>query len=755
MRVRIPQVFKRLWAERPHPWAAWQRFRARNPVRARRLAIAATFIGTFATGAFAATWSRICSGNQCPDLETLEAFQPMQTSTLYAIDGRFIAEVGLERRTLVPLQEIPRAVREAFIITEDKRFYMHSGIDWWRIPGAVLHNIRTGSFGQGFSTITMQLARNIFPTQISREKTPVRKMREIRVARAIEWRYPKDKILELYLNQINLGSGAYGVETASRRYFGKSVRDLNLAEAATLAALPKAPARYNPRRYPDRAISRRNTVIELMRRAGVIDDEQANLARAYPLQLARRVESGDVAPYFVEWVRRQLEERFGNRIYEQGLKVFTTLDLDMQHAAERAMENQLRAIESGRHGPFTHESYEHFIARSLTTNEESGRESPYLQGAFVAIDPRTGGVRAFVGGRDYDDSKFNRAAQALRQPGSTFKPIVYSAAIQNGYSPGSPVDDAPVAVTQVDGSTWTPQNYDGKFWGTISIRRALSQSRNLAAIDMGMALGERTVISEARAMGLTTPIPPYPSIFIGSADVYPIEMVAAYTTFANLGEHVDPTGIVRVETAGGEVIWEPVPKRSFVLSPGESWLMVSMMKDVVQRGTAAGSVWGAGFHIPAGGKTGTTNDGTDVWYIGYTADLVAGVWMGFDRPKKIKVNAQGGILAAPAYTSFVKEVYSRKPAPPDWPRPATVIEQIVDNSPDCNGTETYIDYALIGAGSSVCAGSNIGDIFQIGTPQRPDTPPPPSPHAPAAAVPQPKSKKDTTFQNPFKIPPAH
>ncbi len=753
MSVRIPPAFKRLWAERPHPWAALQRFRARNPERARRLAIAGTFVGTFATGVFAATWSRICSGNQCPDLETLEAFQPTQTSTLYAIDGRFIAEVGLERRTLVPLQEIPRAVREAFIITEDKRFYSHSGIDWWRIPGAAWHNIRTGSFGQGFSTITMQLARNIFPAQISREKTPVRKMREIRVARAIEWRYPKDKILELYLNQINLGSGAYGVETASRRYFGKSVRDLNLAEAATLAALPKAPARYNPRRYPDRAISRRNTVIELMRRAGVIDDESANLARAYPLQLARRVESGDVAPYFVEWVRRQLEERFGNRIYEQGLKVFTTLDLDMQHAAERATENQLRAIESGRYGPFQHESYEHFVARSLTTNEESGRESPYLQAAFIAIDPRTGGVRAFVGGRDYDDSKFNRAAQALRQPGSTFKPIVYAAAIQNGYSPGSPVDDSPVAVTQVDGTTWTPQNFDGKFWGTISMRRGLSQSRNLATIDMGMALGERTVISEARAMGLTTPIPPYPSIFIGSADVYPIEIVAAYTTFANLGEHVDPTGIVRVQTATGEVIWEPAPKRSFVLSPGESWLMVSMMKDVVQRGTAAGSVWGAGFHIPAGGKTGTTNDGTDVWYIGYTADLVAGVWMGFDRPKKIKANAQGGILAAPAYTAFVKEVYSRKPAPPDWPRPATVVEQIVDNSPDCSSAETYIDYALIGAGSSVCAASSIGDVFQIGTPTRPDTPPP-SPHAPAGAVPQPKAKKDTTFQNPFKIPPS-
>jgi penicillin-binding protein 1A len=722
-------------------------------VRARRLTVTATFLTAFGLGLFAATWSRICAGGSCPDLATLEAFQPTQTSTLYAIDGRFIAEVGLERRTLVPLKEIPRAVREAFIITEDKRFYSHSGIDWWRIPGAVWHNVATGSFGQGFSTISMQLARNIFPSQITRDKTPVRKMREIRVARAIEWRYPKDKILELYLNQINLGSGAYGVETASRRYFGKSVRDLNLAEAATLAALPKAPNRYNPRRYPDRAVMRRNTVIELMRRHGVIDDEQANLARAYPLRLARRIESGDVAPYFVEWVRRQLEEKFGNRIYEQGLKVYTTLDLDMQGAAERSLENQLRAIESGRHGPFTQESYEHYIARSLTSNEETGRETPYLQGAFIAMDPRTGGVRALVGGRDYDDSKFNRAAQALRQPGSTFKPIVYSAAIQRGYSPGSPVDDSPVAVNQVDGTTWTPQNYDGKFFGTISMRRAIAQSRNLAAIDMGMALGERTVIAQARQMGLTTPIPPFPSIFIGSADVYPIEMVASYTTFANLGEHVEPTGIVRVETATGEVIWEPQPRRAYVLSPGESWLMVSMMKDVVQRGTAAGSVWGAGFHIPAGGKTGTTNDGTDVWYIGYTADLVAGVWMGFDRPKKIKVNAQGGILAAPAYTSFVKEIYSRKQAPPDWPRPATVISQYVDSSPDCSGAETYLDYALIGAQSSVCIGSPISDIFQIGTPPPRDTPATNGKHTSGGAVPQPTkpTKKDTLF-NPFKIP---
>ncbi|MGQ0538439.1 MAG: penicillin-binding protein 1A [Gemmatimonadaceae bacterium] len=748
--MQVPRFLEQQWSRRPRPWRAWQRFRARSPVVARRVSITGTFGAAFAVGTFGATWSRICQGDQCPSLATLEAYEPSQTSTLYAIDGRFIAEVGLERRTLVPLAEIPRAVQEAFIITEDKRFYSHNGIDWLRIPGAALNNVRTGSFGQGASTITMQLARNIFPAHISRKKTPVRKLREIRVARAIEWRYSKDKILELYLNQINLGSGAYGVEAASRRYFGKSVRDLNLAEAATLAAIPKAPSRYSPRRYPHRAVQRRNTVIELMRREGVIDDASANLARAFPLQLARRVESGDVAPYFVEWVRHELEEKLGERIYQQGLRVYTTLDLDMQHAAERGVENQLRTIESGRYGPFPHRTYEEFVARAFTTNEESGRESPYLQGAFVAMDPRSGGVRAMVGGRDFDDSKFNRATQALRQPGSTFKPIVYSAAVSRGYSPASVLEDAPISVDQVDGTLWSPQNFDGKFFGGISMRRAIYQSRNLAAIDMGMTLGAHAVISQAKQMGITTPIPPYPSIYIGSADVHPLQMVAAYTTFATLGEHVEPTGIVRVETADGQVLWEPAPRRSSVLSPAEAWLMVSMMKDVVQRGTAAASVWGAGFHIPSGGKTGTTNDGADVWYIGYTADLVAGVWMGFDRPKKIKPNAQGGILAAPAYAAFMKEVYNRKAPPPDWPRPASVVMQMVDGSSDCSGTDVWVDYAIVGANESVCTGSSLTTIFQL-----PGQTPRDSLAAPPGGTVRPppgsKTRKDTLL-NPFKIP---
>src|SRR4029079_14012371 len=251
-------------------------------------------------------------------------------------------EIGLERRTLVKISEIPKVVKDAFVLTEDKRFYEHSGIDWIRVPGAALRNLRVGSWEQGFSTITMQLARNVFPERISREKNLIRKVKEAKVARDIESRYSKDKILELYLNQINLGNGAYGVEAASQRYFGKTLKDLNLAEAATLAALPKGPERYNPRQFPDRAVQRRNTVIALMRDQKIITPAQASEAQAYPLKLATRVESGEVAPYFVEWIRQQLDEKFGAQLYEQGLKVYTTLDLDMQTSAERAMECQIR-----------------------------------------------------------------------------------------------------------------------------------------------------------------------------------------------------------------------------------------------------------------------------------------------------------------------------------------------------------------------------------------------------------------------------
>jgi len=652
-------------------------FRRRHPTLVRAVLLTLTFLFTLGVGAVYASWALICRGNQCPSIEILAEYTPHQTSKLYAIDGRFIAELGLERRTLVKIDEIPKIVQDAFVATEDKRFYSHAGIDWHRATGVILRSPLHG-FSQGFSTITMQLARNVFPDKISREKSPIRKLKEAKVAREIEAKYDKKKILELYLNQIDLGHGAYGVETASQRYFGKSVRDLNLAEAAMLAALPKAPARYNPVRFPERAIQRRNTVIGLMRDAGYINAADESRAKAYPLQLANKSVTGETAPYFVEWVRQQLDAQFGKQLYEQGLKVYTTLDLDQQNAAERALERQVLAIEAGRFGAYKHETLEHYLAHR--EGDVGSGTSPYLQSAFLALDPRNGAVRAMIGGRDFDDSKFNRSVQALRQPGSAFKPIVYSAAVQNGRPASYIVNDSPL-VLQVPGQPeWAPQNYDLQFLGEIPMRQSLYQSRNVSTIRLGMELGEQTVINEARNFGLTTVIPPYPSIHIGAAEVYPIELISAYTAFANLGVRATPNAIIRVENQKGEILWQPTPTRTQVLSPEESWIMVDMMKDVVRRGSAAGSVWGAGFHYPAGGKTGTTNDGTNVWFIGYTADLVAGAWMGFDRPQKIKDNAQGGLLAAPAWTAFMTEVYRRKPPPPDWPKPISIVTREIDIS---------------------------------------------------------------------------
>ncbi len=414
-----------------------RRFWRKRPRFTRATLLVSLFAFAFVIGMAWTAWSLVCREGACPDPRQLDQFQPRQTSKLYAADGRFIAELGLERRTLVHLADIPKPVQEAFIITEDKRFYEHAGIDWTRVFGAFAADVAHRNFAQGFSTLTMQLARNIFTDQISREKTMTRKLKEAKVARQIEEHYPKEKILELYLNQIYLGNGAYGVETAAQHYFGKSVRDLNLAEAATLAALPKGPERYNPRRFPDRAIQRRNTIIGLMRKEGVVNNADARLAQAYPLQLARKAESGELAPYFVEFVRRQLEQQFGDKIYTDGLKVYTTLDIEMQQAAERNLERQIKAIEGGKYGPFKHTTMEEYEARNANGDNEGNAvpNSPYLQGAVVSMDPRNGAIRALIGGRDFDDSKFDRATQALRQPGSTFKPIVYSDAIHNGRSP--------------------------------------------------------------------------------------------------------------------------------------------------------------------------------------------------------------------------------------------------------------------------------------------------------------------------------
>src|ERR671915_443592 len=345
-------------------WPDFKQFRL-SPRARRNVLVGVLAVFAFGLAFLAAAWSRACAGNTCPSIEELGGYDPNQASKVYAADGRLITDLGLERRTVIPLGEMSPYVKAAFLATEDKRFYQHHGIDWVRVFGAIKTNVFQLRFAEGFSTITMQLARNIWDEDISgRDKSLRRKLREARVARQIEQKYPKDQILEIYLNQIPLGNGAYGVEAASQRYFGKSVRELNVAEAATLAAIPKAPSRYNPRRFPERAIQRRNTVIELMRRQGVISDSEASLAKAYPMQLASKADAGEVAPYFVEWVRQQLDERFGAQLYREGLKVYTTLDVTLQSAAERALENQIRAIEAGRFGPYRSMSFERHVARS-------------------------------------------------------------------------------------------------------------------------------------------------------------------------------------------------------------------------------------------------------------------------------------------------------------------------------------------------------------------------------------------------------
>jgi penicillin-binding protein 1A len=711
----------------------FKRFRQRYPAFVRGALLAICFLLSFGVGLGYASWAMVCRSGRCPSVQVLDEYQPRQTSKLYAADGRFIAELGLERRTLVGLKDIPKVVQDAFVVTEDKRFWEHHGVDFESVPRAVFTDIRAGSFQQGFSTITMQLARNIFPERISREKAPLRKLKEIKVARAIEQRYGKDHILELYLNQINLGNGSYGVETASERYFGKSVKDLNVAEAATLAALPKSPTRYNPRRNPEQSLQRRNTIIELMRAAGKISDADANLARSYPLRLGSKDVSGEVAPYFVEYVRELLDDKFGKQLYEQGLKVYTTLDIDLELAAERSLERQLRRIEAGQYGLYRHTTYEYYSTRATKNDEDTPQNpnSPYLQGSFVAMDPRTGAIRAMVGGRDFDDNKFNRVTQALRQPGSTFKPIVYADAVQNGRPMSYLLDGSPLTVEMDSRTTWTPQNFEGTFMGRVPMRQALYQSINIPTIRLGMELGTQSVIDMARKFGLSTPIPPYPSIFIGAADVYPLEMVSAYSAFATLGQRAVPQAIVRVESAKGDVLWQPEVTRTPVMSPEEAWLMVSAMKDVVRRGTAAGSV-GASFSKPAGGKTGTTNDGTDVWFIGYTSDLVAGVWMGFDRPQKIQANAQGGRLAAPAWTAFMNEVYRRKPSPPDWPMPMNIVTRQIDFSTNMLATP-YCPASLVGnefyiPGTDPVYPCNVHTQFGIfpdtGAPYPPGTYPP-------------------------------
>ncbi len=666
-------------ASRPNP-------RMRTALRVLGIVCAAGLVIGLAGLAY--LWPR-CSGTDCPSVAALRDYTPPQASRVFDARSRLVAHLAPERRIVVPLERIPANVSGAFLAVEDKRFYRHRGIDYRRFFGALARDIKELSWSQGFSTVTMQLARNVFPQHLRREKTLKRKAWEMVLARQIERAFSKDQILEMYLNQIYLGGGLHGVEAAAQGYFGKSATRLTHAEAATIAAIPRSPAYYDPRRNPVAVLERRNLVLGLMADAGVIDADEAAAARAQPLGLAPPAEARGQAPYFVAAVRRELRERFGPDADEQGLKVYTALDLDLQQAAEQALVAQIRAVERGTHGRFR---------GSACSGRQIANPDRCLQGLFVAMDPDDGDVLALVGGRDYAISQFDRVTQARRQAGSAFKPIVYSAALARGI----PITEQLLGTGAADSLGYYPADHVADTV-TMDMRGALRTSSNRAAVVLGQRVGASSVVAQARELGITTPVKAYPSTFLGAADVIPIELVAAYAPFANGGMAVRPRLIRRVEDAGGRVLWEARTSRRYVMSPSVAFLTTSLMRDVVDHGTGSGvRQAGLPWSVPAAGKTGTTNEAADVWFVGATPDVVAGVWLGFDRPQRILTNASGGGLAAPVWGKVLAHYYQSHGAPTAWTPPADLVAVSIDRHSGklagggCPGEDVRTEYFLPG-----------------------------------------------------------
>src|SRR6267142_1142135 len=595
----------------------------------------------------------------CPPVEGLKDRRPPQASLVFDKDGKLLARLAPEERIVVPLSAMSPKLVGAFLAVEDQRFYEHQGIDWRRVAGAIWRDVRSLSLREGSSTITMQLARNVFPDSLTRARTLRRKLAEMIVARRIGRTFSKQQILEMYLNQIYLANGYYGVEAAARGYFGRSAMDLSLPQAAVLAALPKAPSNYDPRRFPDAALKRRNLVLDLMAKHKVITAKEEAGARKTKLRLTPGEEEGG-APWFVASIRRELHDRFGPDAETQGLRVRTTLDRGLQRIAEKELLRQIEAVEAGKLGPFSGEKC-------------NGAPDDCLEGMFVALDTHTGDVRALVGGRDYALSEFDRVTQARRQPGSTFKAFVWAAAIQSGIPVSTLLDPAqlPADYAPADGQLSSDR--------PLNLREALRISSNRASVALGQRVGLSSVAEMAHACGIGDAlIPPYPSSFLGAADVIPLELVAAFAPFANGGDRVLPRFIDEVRSATGEVLLKNTVVTSQALQPGPAFIMASLLSDVVEKGTGAGARVGLPPDLPVLGKTGTTNGAQDVWFVGATPELVAGVWLGFDHPRPLGPAAAGGKLAAPVWARVMAAWHRGKPSPPPWQRPDGVEQHDVD-----------------------------------------------------------------------------
>jgi len=614
---------------------------------------------------FTDTWLGTCGFDSCPTPRDIQTFQPDQGGRILDRYNRVMGRLEVVRRVNVSLKSVPEFVQQAFIATEDRRFYQHNGLDWRGFFRALVTNLKAGGTRQGFSTITMQVARNTFAVRKYPARSLRQKLTELRLSRLIERSLTKQQILELYFNVIYMGNGVYGVEAASKDLFGRDINQVTMTQAALLAALPKAPSAYTPRRHPDRALARRNLVLSLMVQQGYISANRLPGLQAEKLKIARDEyrPSDPNDSYALDAVRAIVDSIIqGGTNDIVDLTVRTTLDRNAQIAADRAVRRNAAAIQS-----------------------ETGRRA-LIQGAMVAIDPRNGDIRAMSGGRTYERGAFNRALLAHRQPGSAFKPFVYAAAMAAGYTPSSEVDDIPIDVIQ-GRDVWSPANYGDDYAGRITFRKALINSANAATVRVSQAVGIPRIIDVAHRNGIVSPLPNVPSMALGSAEVTPIELVTAYAPFANGGFRVKPRLVRSIETADGTQIWsQEEGKGTPVMTPQDAYQVTSMLQSVVDYGTGR-TVRDYGVRGLVAGKTGTTNSGTDVWFVGYTPTIIAGFWFGFDTPASMGSDASGGRLAAPAWAEFYQGGWKETALPTAWNPPPGMSMRVIDPTTGYLATE--------------------------------------------------------------------
>ncbi len=583
---------------------------------------------------------------ELPPLSEVKRFDMKVGSEVYDRYDNLIHTFSIEKRKLTKINELPPYLIKGLIAVEDKNFYKHWGIDLSGIIRAIIVDLKNRSFRQGASTITQQLARNMF---LSLDKQLPRKIKELMLSVLIEKHFSKEEILEFYLNKAPFGPGLYGIEVASKKYFDKDAKDLSIPEAALIVGMPQLPSAYYPYRHPKRALKRRNLVLKRMLEEKVITKEEYKKAIATPLELKHPKTNFKSADYFIEYVRKLVTKKYGSsKLFTGGLKIYTTIDMKLQAYADSILNMNLTKFEN---------KNDYKVKYADFPADTTDIVTDYVQGAVFSIEPETGYVRVMIGGRNFNHSKLNRMTQSKRQPGSSFKPILYTAALDNGYTPATIIQDEPICFIQCDTLFWKPHNYSNKYFGYTRMRDALKHSRNIYAVKMIYDLKPSVVRDYARRFGITTRVPSFYSIAIGTAEVIPYQLISAYTTFPNNGVRVSPIFIRRIEDDKGNAIYLSKIEKSRVVNEKVNFLMRNMMQSVVEEGTGIGVRWQphCNYKWTAAGKTGTTDDFKDAWFIGYNRKLVTGIWVGFDDNHSLGKGQSGATAALPSWPYIMRE----------------------------------------------------------------------------------------------------